>query len=171
MRAIAPIVAGFALLGVAPGIAAGPANVAHADELEAAVLEELNLVRLEHGLRPLRLSPGLTAAAEFHSLDMVRVGFFGHESADGRDFAARIRSFYRPRPRGGLWTVGENMAWQTRRLSARAAVVRWLHSPGHRENLLRARFREIGISAVRARAPGVFGHRRVVVLTVDFGAR
>ena len=48
----------------------------------------------------------------------------------------------------------------------------WLVSPGHRENLLGAAFREVGISAVRAvGAPGVYGHRRVVVLTVDFGAR
>jgi uncharacterized protein YkwD len=136
------------------------------------VLDELNLVRLEHGLNQLRLNPRLTAAADSHSLEMVRSGFFGHESADGRHFAQRIKDFYQPRGPRRSWTVGENLIWQERRLSARAAVTSWLASHGHRENLLEPDFREVGISAVRARsAPGVYEQRHVVVLTVDFGAR
>jgi uncharacterized protein YkwD len=51
-------------------------------------------------------------------------------------------------------------------------VTAWLASPGHRENLLGPKYREVGISAVRAAgAPGVYGGRRIVLLTVDFGAR
>jgi uncharacterized protein YkwD len=156
-----------------PAVAAGAdaTVVAPADRLEAAVLDELNLVRLEHGLGQLRLSPSLTEAADHHSLAMVRAGYFAHESPDGSDFAARIKGFYKPRSVGRKWTVGENLIWRTDRLSARAAVGAWLASSGHRENLL-GPFREVGISAVRAvAAPGVYGHRRVVVLTVDFGAR
>ena len=85
--------------------------------------------------------------------------------------AKRIKGFYKPRSARRRWTVGENLIWRAERLSARAAVGAWLASPGHRENLL-GPFREVGISAVRAlAAPGVYGHRRVVVLTVDFGAR
>lgn len=171
MRTVASLLAALTLPATAAGVATSPPRVTHADLLEAAVLQELNLVRLEHGRKALRMSPDLGAAAEFHSVEMVRAGFFGHESADGRDFAARLRSFYRPRATGRAWTVGENVVWHPRRLSARKAVALWLRSPGHRENLLRPRFREVGISAVRARAAGVYGNRRVVVLTVDFGSR
>lgn len=166
----AAVVLTLVVPAVAVAIDAPP--VTPADRLEAAVLDELNLVRLEHGLRQLRLSPQLTEAADVHSRAMVVSGYFGHESPDGTRFAARIKGFYKPRAVRRKWRVGENLMWRARRLSARAAVTAWLASPGHRENLLSPAFREVGISAVRANgAPGVFGKRRVVVLTVDFGAR
>lgn len=156
-----------------PAVALGSAGpqVSSADRLEQAVLDELNLVRLEHGRSQLKLNPRLTAAADSHTLEMVQSGYFGHESADGSHFARRIKGFYPLRARRA-WTVGENLIWQERRLSARAAVTAWLGSSGHRENLLDADFREVGIAAVRAQgAPGVYGNREVVVITADFGAR
>jgi hypothetical protein len=57
--------------------------------------------------------------------------------------------------------------------SARGAVVgRWLASPPHREELLDPRFRELGISALRAlAAPGIFGGQAVVLTVADFGVR
>ena len=102
-------------------------------------------------LKQLRPSPTQTAAADHHSLEMVRSGYFGHESADGSHFAKRIKAFYQPRRARRPWAVGENLIWQAPRLTARAAVVSWLASPGHRDNLLESAFREVGISAVRAR--------------------
>jgi hypothetical protein len=48
-----------------------------------------------------------------------------------------------------LWVVGENLVWGTGPLSTPDALVTaWMNSPPHRENLLRARFDEIGIAAV-----------------------
>ena len=45
-------------------------------------------------------------------------------------------------------------------------------SPGHRKNILTARWREIGLSALKvAAAPGVYGGRDVVIITTDFGVR
>jgi uncharacterized protein YkwD len=167
-----PIAVAVAVLLPAVSFGADAPRVSSEDRLESAVLDELNLVRLEHGLKQLRLNPRLTAAADHHSLEMVHSGYFGHESADGSHFAQRIKSFYRPRTARRPWTVGENLIWQARRLTARAAVVSWLASHGHRENLLKPAYREVGISAVRALgAPGVYGKQPVVVLTVDFGAR
>jgi uncharacterized protein YkwD len=160
-----------AVLVPAVAVAADAPRVASEDRLESAVLDELNLVRLEHGFRLLRLSPLLAEAADTHSREMVMSGYFGHESSDGSHFARRIKSFYKPRAATRRWTVGENLIWRTDRLTARAAVAAWLASPCHRENLLGGVFREVGISAVRAIAPGVYGSRPVVVLTVDFGAR
>jgi uncharacterized protein YkwD len=171
VRTIAVIVALVGVLVPAAAIAASGPGVVPVDDLESAVLDELNLVRLEHGLRPVRLHDRLTAAADRHSLEMVAAGYFGHESSDGGQFWARIKAFYRPRASRRPWMVGENLIWNTDRLSARTAVTRWLASPGHRENLLRPAYRDVGISAVRACAPGVFGNRRVIVITVDFGTR
>jgi uncharacterized protein YkwD len=171
LRLLLPLPVVLAVLLPAVAIAAEAPRVAPADRLEAGVLEELNLVRLEHGLRQLRPNPSLTEAADHHSLAMVRAGYFAHESPDGSHFARRIKGFYRPRAVRRKWRVGENLIWRTDRLSARAAVSAWLASPGHRENLLGRKFREVGISAVRAVAPGVFGGRNIVLLTVDFGAR
>ena len=45
-------------------------------------------------------------------------------------------------------------------------------STGHRKNILTARWREIGLSALQVRAaPGVYGGRDVVIITTDFGVR
>jgi uncharacterized protein YkwD len=172
LRALLSIAVVVAALSPALALGAEAPRVSSEDRLESAVLDELNLVRLEHGLKQLRINRRLTAAADHHSREMVQSGYFGHESADGSHFAQRIKAFYRPRTARRPWTVGENLIWQARRLTARAAVVSWLASPGHRENLLKPAFREVGISAVRAlAAPGVFGKQHVIVLTVDFGAR
>jgi uncharacterized protein YkwD len=155
---------------VAVGIAS-PRSVQTADRLEQNVLDLLNATRLENGLPALQPSDRLAASAEAHSLDMVGRGYFAHDSPDGTAFWQRIRRFY-PKVRRGRWTVGENLIWRAESLSAWRAVRRWLASPAHRENLLRPSFREVGVGAVRAwGAPGVYGRRRVVVITVDFGAR
>jgi uncharacterized protein YkwD len=173
VRSILPIVA--LLVALVPAVAFGSSAarvVLPADTLESAVLNELNVARVENGLRPLRPDARLAAAAEQHSVEMVGSGYFGHESSDGGVFWKRIKRFYGPRATRKTWIVGENLLWQTERVTAQVAVRAWLRSPEHRENLLQPHFRDVGIAAVRAaRAPGVFAHRRVVVLTVDFGAR
>jgi uncharacterized protein YkwD len=173
VRSILPLVALVAVL--VPTTALGmstPRVVLPVNGLESAVLAELNVARADYGRRPLRSDARLATAAEQHSVDMVEAGYFGHESSDGSVFWKRIKRFYRPRTKSGTWTVGENLLWQTQSVTARAAVRTWLRSPRHRANLLQRDFHDVGIAAVRAvRAPGVYGYRRVVVLTVDFGAR
>ena len=126
-------------------------RVSSQDRLESAVLDELNLVRLEHGLRQLRINPKLTAAADHHSLAMVRSGYFAHESPDGGHFAARIKGFYKPRA-VRRWTVGENLIWQERRLSGAGRRDGLAREPRPPREPPRPGFREVGISAVRASA-------------------
>ena len=47
-----------------------------------------------------------------------------------------------------------------------------MKSPGHRQNILTGRWREIGLSALKvSSAPGVYGGRDVVIITTDFGTR
>jgi uncharacterized protein YkwD len=48
----------------------------------------------------------------------------------------------------------------------------WMESPGHRRNILDARWREIGVGAVHvSAAAGTFRHRPVTIITTDFGVR
>ena len=163
------------LLGVfaaGAGAASKPVRtLAAADQLESQVLVELNAIRRQHGLTPLRLSRPLSTAADAHSRAMGTFGFFDHDSRDGSEFWQRVQRFYGPDGYKS-WSVGENLLWSSGTLSALAAVKLWMGSPGHRKNILTARWREIGLSALRvSAAPGVYGGRDVVIITTDFGAR
>jgi uncharacterized protein YkwD len=139
--------------------------------LDRQVLASINQLRAAHGLVRLRESPELDRSARRHSLEMGRLGYFGHSSADGMQFWQRIRNSYSPRGYS-YWAVGENLGWASPSLSAGGTTRMWLSDAAHRQNLLSTQWRQIGISAVGlARAPGVYGHRRVTIITTDFGVR
>jgi uncharacterized protein YkwD len=139
--------------------------------LDAGVLGRLNAIRVAHGLRPLRLSPSLSAAAAFHSRELASEGYFSHDSADGTVFWKRIERWYAPAP-SGTWTVGENLLWSSPDVDASAALAAWMGSPEHRANILDGSWREIGIAAVHVdRAGGVYHDRPVTIITTDFGSR
>jgi uncharacterized protein YkwD len=136
------------------------------------VVTELNRVRAARGLRPLRPTASLAAAARRHSSQMGRRGFFAHESADGTPFWRRIERFYGPRGFRS-WEVGENIFWRSPASTAAISVVRsWLASPSHRANVLSRAWRDVGVGAVSLpSAPGVYGGSPVTIVTVDFGKR
>ncbi|HJV29028.1 MAG TPA: CAP domain-containing protein [Gaiellaceae bacterium] len=139
--------------------------------LENGVLAEINALRRQHGLAPLRLNVRLRAAADAHSAAMANRGFFAHESADGTVFWKRVARFY-PQGSNRYWSVGENLLWSSPDVDPAGALRMWLGSPPHRKNLLTTRWREIGLSAVHVTAgPGVFNNAPVTVLTADFGVR
>jgi uncharacterized protein YkwD len=123
------------------------------------------------GLRGLRVSRGLNAAAAYHSTQMGLRGFFEHESANGAPFWRRIERFY-PSRNYRSWSVGENILWGSPDIAANEAVREWMLSPPHRANLLSREWREIGLGAVNFRsAPGEYRGRQVTIVTADFGAR
>jgi uncharacterized protein YkwD len=139
--------------------------------LERGVLADINAFRRHHGLAPLRISVELTRAARQHSHEMAADGYFAHESFGGGVFWRRIQHFY-PSSSFGLWSVGENLLWSSPDVSAAKALQMWEASPEHRENLLTARWREIGISAVHASsAAGTYHGLPVTIVTTDFGVR
>jgi len=164
------LLAGLSIVPVAMAEAGASRGLASANRLESHLLDEINVARKAHSLRPLRLNQALGAAAQEHSFDMVVRGFFDH-ALDGGSPADRVGRFYSATG-FRMWVVGENLLWASPTVNARRAVRAWLRSPGHRANLLAPRWREVGIAAVRAdSAPGYFQGREVTVLTVDFGAR
>lgn len=139
--------------------------------LNHQVLAAVNQFRVSHGRPTLRESAALDRSARRHSLEMGRLGYFSHSSAGGTQFWERIRHFYRAHGYS-YWAVGENLVWAAPSLSAGNAMKLWISSPPHRANLLSRRWHQIGISAVGvARAPGVYGGRRVTIVTADFGVR
>lgn len=139
--------------------------------LNHQVLAALNSFRVAHGLAPLRESASLDRSARLHSLEMGRVGYFAHPSANGTAFWRRIERFY-PDANYSYWSVGENLLWAPTSVSAGHAMRMWIGSPPHLANLLGSRWRQIGISAVSVvHAPGVYGGRDIVIITTDFGVR
>ncbi len=139
--------------------------------LESQLLGKINLTRGRRGLRPLRLSARLTAAANQHSASMAAKGYFSHDSANGGSFFKRIASFYTYHGYSN-WSAGENILWSSPDIDSGGALRLWMNSPEHRANLLNRSWREIGLSAVHAaNAPGVYGGDEVTIVTADFGFR
>jgi uncharacterized protein YkwD len=165
------------LLGLlVPAVALGAATPTRARvstaTLETDVLVQLNAIRVAHGLSPLRRSPLLDAAATQHTREMLRVGYFSHDSADGTSFDQRVARFYPLGPGFHHWAAGENIVWAAPGLSANGALRMWMASPPHRHNILDPTWREIGISAVHSvSAPGVFSGQSATAITTDFGVR
>ena len=112
---------------------------------ERATLCLLNAERARRGLRPLRADATLRRAARRHARDMAEHDFFAHEAPDGSEPHERIlRAGYRD-PR----LTGENLAKGEREAGAPSSIVDgWMHSPGHRANILRRGFEEIGIAVL-----------------------
>jgi uncharacterized protein YkwD len=139
--------------------------------LNREVLADVNSFRVAHGLAPVRDSSALDRSARRHSLQMGRLGYFGHSSADGTSFWRRIRHYYRA-GNYSYWAVGENLLWAAPSVSAERALKMWIASPVHLRNLLSAQWRQMGISAVRVpHAPGVYHGMSVTIITTDFGVR
>ena len=137
-------------------------------EIRAAILCLHNKVRAEHDLPALRENKRLRRAAVGHSKDMVRDGFFEHTTPQGTTMVERIlRAKYVREDEG--WALGENLAWGTGSFGTpRGAVDAWMNSPGHRANLLRRAYRDVGIGVVL----GVpVSDAAGATYTVDFGVR
>jgi uncharacterized protein YkwD len=169
------VVLAFAVLAVATLLAdsalAASRSETSLQPLNRRILASVNRFRARHGLKPLRECAALDRSARRHSLEMGRVGYFGHASADGLQFWQRIQHFY-PAHGYSYWSVGENLVWAEPTLTSGNAMRLWISSPPHLANLLSRRWHQIGISAVRvARAPGVYGRHRVTIITTDFGVR
>jgi uncharacterized protein YkwD len=141
----------FLLPGVRPGgpEPTGPAHGCAGARDEPAprpILCLLNAERRGQGLPPLRPNPALRRAARAHADDMARRHYFAHEAPDGSDPNERIlRAGYRD-PR----LTGENLAEGEKEAGAPSSIVDgWMHSPGHRANVLRPGFDEIGIAIAK----------------------
>jgi uncharacterized protein YkwD len=138
------------------------------EQVRAAIVCLHNQIRGQRGLGTLKGNTRLRKAAEGHSADMVRKGFFEHTTPSGTTMVDRILRARFVRPSDG-WLLGENLAWGTGALATpRGAVDAWMNSPAHRANVLKRGYREVGVGI----ALGIpTGDDPGVTYTVDFGTR
>lgn len=147
-RLLAPLTAATLALAIgAPSALAACANTDAAPgdpDAVDATLCLLNKERTSRGLGTLTESTSLRKAADRYAADMVARRFFDHVSPGGGTFMDRIKAAgWTP---SGSWTAGENLAWGTGELGTPASIVDgWMHSPGHRANILNGTFTQIGI--------------------------
>jgi uncharacterized protein YkwD len=182
-RRTAALLAGVGVLAAAPAAALADSSAGSAcagandiptattlDQARTATLCLLNRERTSHGLRKLTANSRLRSAAQTHSTDMASRGYFDHTSPGGSTMVDRIKRIGYARA-GKAWLIGENIAWGTGPLATPAKTVDgWMHSAGHRANILRAGFREIGIGITPA-APvgGTAASGGGATYTTDFG--
>lgn len=122
------------------------------DAIESAIHDEINRVRQDRGISPLEDNEQVATAAEEHSAEMAAAGTIYHGDIENRYSSCN--------------SMGENVAYtyanenvrtdyngvvnyhgnETR--IAKGLVQGWMHSEGHRENILRAEWSSEGIGVV-----------------------
>jgi uncharacterized protein YkwD len=112
---------------------------------EKQMLDLHNRTRSERGLPLLCINPILTKTARDHSQDMLDKGYFSHYSPEGSTpFDRMKRVGYTSCGRTSI--CGENLAVGASYPSTPERLFEALmNSPGHRANILRKEFREVGI--------------------------
>ncbi len=127
----------------------------------------LNRERAAHGLGPLQRRAQLDLASQRHSEDMIARTFFEHDTPEGVDPQQRmLAAGY---PSNNAFT-GENIAWATGPKASPAEIVDlWMHSPPHRENILRGEFTEIGVGLAPGAPAAPHSKDPPWTYTTDFG--
>jgi uncharacterized protein YkwD len=135
--ALASLLAATAAPVAARQASAACATVAPTPAKQGA-LNEINRFRARNGRAALCYSARIDAAAQWMASDMAAKDYFSHTDSLGRDGGRRLSDS------GYAWSRwGENIA--AGQTTWRGAIAAWRNSPGHRANLLSARFREIGL--------------------------
>lgn len=108
-----------------------------ADSIQYAqrVLELVNSERAQAGCRPLKFSDILQNGATVRAQELTQL--FSHTRPDGSDCTTVVSQYL------GKYWLGENIA--AGQTSPEEVVDSWMKSPGHRANILNAKFKEIGV--------------------------
>ncbi|MCK9352315.1 MAG: CAP domain-containing protein [Candidatus Paceibacterota bacterium] len=126
---------------------------------EDEVLSWTNYYRAKEGLPLLARNSQLDAAALVKAKDMFARQYFEHVSPSGEDGADLITA-----AGYDYLLMGENLA-EGNFSDAKDLVDAWMASPGHRANILKPQFDEIGISAIE----GTYQGRRAWMSVQEFG--
>ena len=123
----------------------------------AHVVAQMNVRRAAVGLPPLVESAKLDAAAEDRMKDMEDLGYWAHNSPDGRTPFSwlRIRNYE-------FSYAGENLASGFETVGVMTDS--WMESPGHRANILSPNYQECGVAIIEGSTVGRMTGRSVVVL-------
>jgi uncharacterized protein YkwD len=137
--------------------------------VRASTLCLVNRERAAHGERTLHWNVHLIASAQAHTESMAYGDYFEHVGPNGLTPAMRMRrTGYISSSHVGF-EVAENIAWGSLWLgSPKAIVATWMHSSGHRANILDPHFRDTGIG-VSSHTNGLAHGQRGGIYTQDFG--
>jgi uncharacterized protein YkwD len=134
------------------GLMLVPAAPASADV--PAMVQKINQVRANHGLRALNHAPSLTRSATSYARVMMSRDYFGHSSQ-----IQAPRKFRR---------LGEAIAYRRGHGPSTSRTLRsWLNSPGHRALILSSAFRYVGAGVSK----GSFRGRAATIWVVHLGGR
>ncbi|MCW5958734.1 MAG: CAP domain-containing protein [Pyrinomonadaceae bacterium] len=116
-------------------------------ELEREAFRLLNEKRVQNGLKPVEWNEDVARVARVHSANMALNNFFSHQGLDGLMVNDRADSL-------GIrdWrSIGENIAYNRGYENpVEFAVLRWMQSQSHRENLLSSKWKETGVGVAVA---------------------
>ena len=109
---------------------------------ERRMLEMVGQERRKVGLKALENNEGLKAVGRAHSADMLKRGYFSHNTPEGLD------PFERMERADVVYVVaGENLAYAP---TVEIAMTGLMNSPGHRANILKPEFRLLGVGCMDA---------------------
>jgi uncharacterized protein YkwD len=145
---------------------AGPREIT-SGQARDAVACLINKRRSRRDLRAVDARDDLNRAARRHSLYMREHGCFAHQCPGEGGLVGRLGGYLL----GALgWGYGENIAWGEGRNGNPRKIVRgWMHSAGHRHNLLDPRWEHLGVGVVWGRPDRPRGDAGTY--TADFGFR
>lgn len=145
-------------------------------KIEQEVHRYINEERTRRGLSRLQHDRELQEIARYHSSDMVKEGYFAHDSPSGETMEERYGKFgydcrvqmSSTRYASGAENIAYTYAYRTIETNsgriesydgneteiARGLVRSWMNSPGHRENILRPYWESEGIGVIVADVSG-----------------
>lgn len=156
ISAVAVLTVGF--VGMYGALQPQPTSVlAYATNMSReGLLASTNVERQANGLPALRLNSLLNNAAVAKANDMVSKDYWAHTAPDGTepwDFILGAGYSYQ--------TAGENLAYGA--LTSQQTVDAWMNSPGHRANILKTSYTEVGFGFVNGANYQNSGNQTVVV--------
>ncbi|WP_075721221.1 CAP domain-containing protein [Roseburia sp. 499] len=113
------------------------AGVASSDTYELQVLDLVNEERLSRNIAPLKLNTQVQQAAQVRAVEIC--SYFSHTRPDGRSCFSALDEYVTD----GYWGAGENIA--AGQASPQEVMNAWMNSPGHKANILKKSYTEMGI--------------------------
>lgn len=118
------------------------------------ILQLVNIERQSRGIAPLRLNRNLNQGAAIRAMEITHC--FSHTRPNGNKF---YTVFKNP---NAIYMLGENIA--AGHASPEQTVKQWMNSSGHRENILRKDYTELGVGYAFSK-DSEFGHYWVQIFS------
>lgn len=127
----------------------------------AALLQDTNAHRIQNNVGALALNNQLSQAAQVKANDMAARNYWEHATPEGK------QPWQFMRDQGYRYVLaGENLAYGFD--TSTATVAGWINSTSHRENLLKAGYRDVGFGI--ANAPNFQGHGPQTIIVAMYAA-